>query len=141
MILQQKEDDEEEAEYDTFFSDKDKILLCDLGGGTADIACHEVDGDGHIRQIVAPSGGAWGSTYVDANFIDLLRSMLSAEWMKQFERQHPTAFVELLLNFRSRYFGHAMTKRVRGRVFNEFLKGYLKMLRIQDIFEIPLENA
>ena len=101
-------------------------MLCDLGGGTADIACHEVDDGDRIRQIVAPSGGAWGSAFVDDHFVRLLGEVFGAEWMGQFEREHPTKFVELLRNFRNskrsydgRYVGgHGKGKRVRRKQFD-----------------------
>eukprot|EP00484_Ammonia_sp_Unknown_P030045 CAMPEP_0197025488 /NCGR_PEP_ID=MMETSP1384-20130603/5811_1 /TAXON_ID=29189 /ORGANISM="Ammonia sp." /LENGTH=1044 /DNA_ID=CAMNT_0042454023 /DNA_START=14 /DNA_END=3148 /DNA_ORIENTATION=- len=98
-----KDDDElqEEEEMDTFFEVGDKVILCDLGGGTADIACHQLDEHGGMREIAAPSGGAWGSTYVDEHFLELLRDMFGAEWMEEFRREHPSKYIDILQNFRA----------------------------------------
>ncbi len=41
-------------------------VICDLGGGTADIACHEID------ENERPVVGRGGSTYVDQHFCALL---------------------------------------------------------------------
>ena len=49
----------------------DCYLLLDLGGGTADFACHEVLDDGHVSEIYHPSGGSWGSTYRKERKLDL----------------------------------------------------------------------
>merc|ERR1712154_16443 len=100
-VSEEKEEKENENENESFFHRGDKILLCDLGGGTADIACHEIDENERIRQIVAPSGGAWGSAFVDDHFVTLLTDIFGAEWMTEFQREYPTKFVELLCNFRN----------------------------------------
>ncbi len=41
-------------------------VICDLGDGTADIACHEID------ENERPVVGRGGSTYVDQHFCALL---------------------------------------------------------------------
>ncbi len=35
----------------------DKYMVLDLGGGTADIAIHEVVGEAKVKEIAPPSGG------------------------------------------------------------------------------------
>eukprot|EP01084_Bolivina_argentea_P111329 198676_1 len=40
-----------------------KYILLDLGGGTADIACHVAVDAITVKQIYPPQGGKWGSTY------------------------------------------------------------------------------
>eukprot|EP01083_Nonionella_stella_P021233 58884_1 len=82
------------------FERGDKYLLVDLGGGTADFACHEVVDDYHVKQIRAPSGGPWGSTYIDKEFEKLLKVIFCAKWIKRFESKYPEKYVELLRSFR-----------------------------------------
>ncbi len=56
----------------------DAYILADLGGGTADICCHEImEGhEGAVQEINVPSGGPWGSTFIDDEFFKLLRKIL-----------------------------------------------------------------
>jgi len=65
-----------------------KYLVLDCGGGTVDIAVHEIDESGmtlssplflcyflflgHTHSLAAPIGGPWGSTVIDENFKKLL---------------------------------------------------------------------
>jgi len=84
------------------FQKGDRYLLLDLGGGTADIACSEVLDEYHVKQIRSPSGGPWGSSYIDKEFEKLLRLLFRPKWMDSFERKHPDKYVELLNSFRFR---------------------------------------
>eukprot|EP01084_Bolivina_argentea_P021873 40658_1 len=59
----------------------DKYILIDAGGGTVDIACHEIIGEFGVNEIYHPSGGKWGSIYIDDEFAKLLNTIFSTEWM------------------------------------------------------------
>ena len=54
-------------------------MIVDSGGGTIDITCHQVLGkDEGLREIAPPSGGDWGSTYVNENFEKFLRDVFGS---------------------------------------------------------------
>ena len=93
--------DEEEEEEDLSFKRGDKYILADLGGGTADIAVHEVLSAQSVREIARPCGGAQGSSYIDDAFVSLLERALGKRWMSEFKLTEPNHFVALLCNFRS----------------------------------------
>ena len=38
------------------FKRGDKYILLDIGGGTCDVACHEIMGDFEIAEVLHPSG-------------------------------------------------------------------------------------
>ncbi|ETO05403.1 hypothetical protein RFI_31987, partial [Reticulomyxa filosa] len=78
----------------------DKYILLDLGGGTADIACHRVLDGINVSQIYAPSGGPWGSTYVDEAFWEMLCEIFGKESMNEFKSKRPNEFVRLKESFR-----------------------------------------
>ena len=62
----------------------DKYILLDLGGGTADIACHKILGNDNVGEIHHPTGGAWGSTYIDHEFEKALHDLpLKGQTTKQ----------------------------------------------------------
>ncbi|KAK3108409.1 hypothetical protein FSP39_007406 [Pinctada imbricata] len=53
-----------------------KYMVIDAGGGTIDIAVHEMKGD-RIREIYMASGGNWGGTDVDEAFREFLVELVS----------------------------------------------------------------
>ena len=40
-------------------------ILSSFTGGTIDITVHEVQQDGHLKELYHANGGAWGGTFVD----------------------------------------------------------------------------
>ncbi len=51
-------------------------MIVDAGGGTIDITCHEMLGKNKpLKELVPPSGGPWGSSYVNENFIHFLKEL------------------------------------------------------------------
>ena len=44
-------------------------------GGTADIIAHEIQANGSLREIVSASGGDWGGTTDDDEFLALLENI------------------------------------------------------------------
>eukprot|EP01084_Bolivina_argentea_P320721 556516_1 len=72
--------------YDNFQLNKgDKYILVDVGGGTADVACHEIIDVFGVKEIYHPSGGRWGSTFIDDQYIQLLHEIFSTEWIEEFK--------------------------------------------------------
>ncbi len=71
-------------------------ILIDAGGGTVDISCHESMNNMKIKEIFHPSGGAWGSTYIDDEFIKLLNNIFSIEWINKFKICNSHSYYELL---------------------------------------------
>ena len=61
---------------------KEPYIICDLGGGTADISTHkreENNGIITIHELFPPTGGKHGSTYINQNFIDKILKLLFTE--------------------------------------------------------------
>ncbi len=49
-------DGDEKQTFEGKLTKGDRYMLLDLGGGTADITCHEVMGRGSVKEIAPPSG-------------------------------------------------------------------------------------
>ena len=65
-----------------------------------DIACHELlDGAGVI-EILHPSGGTWGSFYIDDQYVKLLEDIFSKEWIDQFKKNIQAYTQKQLIIFR-----------------------------------------
>eukprot|EP01084_Bolivina_argentea_P147086 257388_1 len=62
-----------------------KYIMLDLGGGTADIACHKTIGKNQFQQIYAPDGGKWGSIYIDIEYEKLLIDIFGTEIIEGFK--------------------------------------------------------
>ncbi|ETO01566.1 hypothetical protein RFI_35873 [Reticulomyxa filosa] len=78
----------------------DKYTLLDLREGTADITCHQILDEIHVLQIYPPSGGPWGSTYIDEAFWEMLCEIFGNEIMQEFTFKHPHEFIQLIEHFR-----------------------------------------
>ncbi len=73
----------------------------DLGGGTADIACHEVVGELEVEEIAPPSGGAWGGIYIDEAFESLMSKIFPSKWIDGFRKKNSDFWTVFLNNFQS----------------------------------------
>lgn len=76
-----------------------KYMTVDLGGGTADITCHEALGSGALKSVYCPGGGTWGGTQVDNNFISILGLVFTQDAVKSFKRDFVADFLELMREF------------------------------------------
>jgi len=106
LMKQRKEEMKEELGNDSNEHDVEQVLgpntkymLLDLGGGTADIACHQVIDDYTVKEVYQPSGGAWGSTCIDSHFMRLLSDVFPNGWIKEYRLQHPSDYTVLMNNF------------------------------------------
>ena len=75
----------------------DTFMIFDAGGGTVDITVHVVARplpSLKLEELCAPSGGPWGSTYVDAEFEGFIEDLIGAQ---AFARLKPSSqWVELM---------------------------------------------
>ncbi|ETO00477.1 hypothetical protein RFI_36967, partial [Reticulomyxa filosa] len=71
----------------TLLQTGDAYMMLDLGGGTTDIACHEIKNPFEVKELelIAPSGGAWGSYYIDKAFEFMLIEIFGSDHMNEFK--------------------------------------------------------
>jgi len=58
------------------------FMVVDAGGGTVDITVHRKVGD-ELVELYPPSGGAWGSTYIDQKFEQLLEEIFGKDHIQE----------------------------------------------------------
>ena len=81
--------------HQTDFQPREKFLIVDAGGGTIDVFASRVVSVGSsssfftMAEIAPPSGGPWGSTYVDQNFLWFLESLLGKTLYEKFKKSSP----------------------------------------------------
>jgi molecular chaperone DnaK (HSP70) len=57
-------------------------MVVDAGGGTVDITVHKMNRDGTLTELIAPSGGDWGSTNINQEFGCLLKNLIGRKHTK-----------------------------------------------------------
>ncbi|XP_014783162.1 heat shock 70 kDa protein 12A, partial [Octopus bimaculoides] len=112
-----------------------KYLVIDAGGGTIDVVAHKVRRDGRIRELFRATGGAWGGTVIDRQFLKLMVQIFGEAFMKEFQSNHPKDYVELLQDFEVKKRGEGESIRVSlpynfcnfrfdGKSVQEVIKAY-----------------
>jgi hypothetical protein len=64
------------------------FMVLDCGGGTVDITMHRVVQKSpalQLDEIRRPSGGPWGSTFIDAEFENFVEQLIGAERFRRFK--------------------------------------------------------
>ena len=68
-------------------------------GGTVDISVHEKNLDGTLKELHRASGGPWGGTNVDNNYIAWLTSMFGEDAMNRLKSEDMRDYFDLLREF------------------------------------------
>jgi hypothetical protein len=74
-------------------------LVVDLGGGTGDFTVHKINQNNTLEEVVASTGGPWGSTYVDQAFVKLLQDIIGEEALRKFQNECTGEWIEMLRDF------------------------------------------
>ena len=69
-----------------------------LSGGTIDITVHEKQGT-KLKEIHKASGGPWGGTSVNRNFLDFIEKIVGSTTMKRFRDEFMEDYFDLLREF------------------------------------------
>lgn len=64
-----------------------------------DVTVHQMLDGGRIRELYKATGGAWGGTKVDEEFVDFLTSMFSKDVVEKVKKNHPADWVEMMRDF------------------------------------------
>lgn len=70
--------------------------------GTADITCHELLLDGTIKELHQPSGGDFGGTNVDNEFLNVLVRIFGADVLKDFKYNYTSEYWGLMNDFETK---------------------------------------
>ncbi|CAN0396964.1 unnamed protein product, partial [Scytosiphon promiscuus] len=114
------------------FQPGNQIMIVDCGGGTVDITTHEVLSVDPLRlkELCPPTGGPWGSTYVDSEFIAWLKSFLGNKIFTRVRRQ--LAFLDLVRQWEDQ-------KTRFGGTGGEFVRlnmvGFTRMEKSETVFD------
>lgn len=70
-------------------------------GGTVDVTAHELLVTGAMKEIIPPSGGPWGGTNVDDNFVHLMDKVFGTGFLNKFRKEQPQEWLSLMMSFES----------------------------------------
>ncbi|XP_069123377.1 heat shock 70 kDa protein 12A-like [Argopecten irradians] len=77
-----------------------RYMVVDIGGGTVDIAVHEVSGNGkNVTEILPASGGDWGGESVNQSFFDYFIGKVGKEISKKIKMNRTSHWMKLEANF------------------------------------------
>ncbi|XP_071124508.1 heat shock 70 kDa protein 12A-like [Mytilus edulis] len=76
-----------------------KYIVLDQGGGTTDIAVHEVTGKNTLKEINQACGGHWGGITVNGEFYSFLIKLLGGDVINEVKINSPSDYFQLLYNF------------------------------------------
>lgn len=81
------------------FASGSRYIILDAGGGTIDITVHEVQFDGHLKELYHANGGAWGGTFVDQCFEDFLREIVGDDIIDEFKTKFVGEYLDIFKEF------------------------------------------
>ncbi|XP_053389873.1 heat shock 70 kDa protein 12A-like [Mercenaria mercenaria] len=73
-----------------------QYMVVDLGGGTVDVSVHGMSPDGTLNELHKASGGPWGGTNVDDNYIAWLAQIFGHRAVERFQTEDMASFFDLL---------------------------------------------
>ncbi|XP_060571607.1 heat shock 70 kDa protein 12B-like isoform X1 [Ruditapes philippinarum] len=93
-------------------------MVVDLGGGTADMYVHEKLSDQTIKELYKASGGPWGGTVVDKNYIEWLTQIVGKDTMERFKTEKMMDYFDLLKDFEAKK--RTVTPESEGKIAFKF---------------------
>eukprot|EP01083_Nonionella_stella_P286560 975334_1 len=85
----------------SLFCKGEKYILIDAGGGTVDVACHEIVVEFGVKEVLPPSGGPWGSCKIDDQYEQTLNQIFGEELMHEFKTKHPNIYMRAIDHFQN----------------------------------------
>lgn len=70
-----------------------------LSGGTIDITAHKVMKNGYVEELIKATGGNWGGTSVDDEFMDFVKCLLGESVYNDIKKKTPNALFEACREF------------------------------------------
>ena len=68
-------------------------------GGTLDVTAHEILTNGNIKEIFKVTGGPYGGTKVDEEFVSLLKRFFGTTVMETFFAKYPGEWLDMMNEF------------------------------------------
>ncbi|XP_066285856.1 heat shock 70 kDa protein 12A-like [Branchiostoma lanceolatum] len=79
-----------------------RYMVIDCGGGTVDITTHEVGPDNRVKEVYAATGGAWGGTQVDEQFVALIELVFGKTFIDDYRSSHPSEWQQWMESFETK---------------------------------------
>lgn len=76
-------------------------MLVDMGGGTIDIAIHQINQNDTLDELIPPGGGPWGSDNINTRIKQLIVSLVGAEAFERFKDEQREDYLRLTQSIES----------------------------------------
>jgi hypothetical protein len=76
-----------------------RFMVVDCGGGTVDITTYEVGQDKGLRETAPGTGGPYGATYVDQEFLKYLEHKVSMPALRRFREEYPHEYLKMMIRW------------------------------------------
>ncbi|XP_061164545.1 uncharacterized protein LOC133173581 [Saccostrea echinata] len=96
-----------------------KIMLADLGGGTADFTVLELMEDRKMKQLYRASGGAWGGNMVNEKIWKMLENIFGRDVILEFKKQ-TADYMEMEYNIELKKRDLTLESRLQLPIFPSF---------------------
>ncbi|XP_076081199.1 heat shock 70 kDa protein 12A-like [Mytilus galloprovincialis] len=122
-----------------YFQERRRLMIVNLGGGTADITVVKVikreEKLTYIEHVCKVTGGAWGGNQVNKNFEKFLESVFGNDVMDEFKRDYLSKYLEMMIEFevQKKTLSTSRTKTGVGIRFGADLRHIFKSKRGKDI--------
>lgn len=70
-----------------------------FAGGTADITVHEMIDEDTLEEVVQPSGGPWGGTAVDDQYIEFLEDIFGSKVLQKLKEEDLEDYTDIIYGF------------------------------------------
>ena len=84
------------------FTEGDKYILADLGGGTTDVCVHEIVEKGRVRELFRATGDALGGTNVDMHLENFFILYAGGDAWVEFKRNYMDEYLYLMRSFETK---------------------------------------
>ncbi|CAC5384393.1 unnamed protein product [Mytilus coruscus] len=89
------------ASMDTFKVGQ-KFIVLDCGGGTVDTTSYEIQENSHLKELERPTGGPWGGTMVDNEYITFLKLLFETDDWETYVKENPEDILEIKRKFEAK---------------------------------------
>ncbi|XP_052791766.1 heat shock 70 kDa protein 12A-like [Mya arenaria] len=83
----------------------DSYIIADLGGGTLDIAAHQINVNRKYDEIMIPDGGPSGGNNINYKFEQFLVSVSGAQAFLNFKKKYSQDYLYLMRDFEHKKYG------------------------------------
>ena len=110
--------------------------MCFILGGTIDVTSYQIQKDSELKELHIPSGGPWGGTCVDREYLAFLENLFGRDVWSEFIKQNPEDLLEIKRKFEAKKRGlTAKSTETTIPYPPSLFKAYIEKIEVKSIQE------